>query len=31
MTAQDENEMNGCISVGGTANLFTITEKKATT
>jgi hypothetical protein len=27
MTAQDENEMNACISMGGTANLFTITEK----
>jgi len=31
MTAQDQNEMNGYISVGGTANLFTIAEKKATT
>jgi hypothetical protein len=27
MSAQGEREMNGCISMGGTANLFTITEK----
>ena len=27
MTAQDETEVNECISMGGTANLFTITEK----
>ena len=27
ITAQDESEVNDCISMGGTANLFTITEK----
>jgi len=28
MTNQDETEVNDCITMGGTANLFTVTEKR---